>query len=457
MIFNRATLLTVFSAICATARAGCSYVDGNYYCSETNAVVYQGIGYSGSYSDVTNIDESSCQCSSETKSFSGAMSPLDEELSVHFRGPLKLLQFGVYYPSSSSSKVKRDEDDEECQTTVHVHHRHRRAVDYVSVTATVYVDQNGNTITGTTSAFAAETSVVSSASTASSAAEAVSTPDGDDEAASESTSQGSSSSSSSSASSAATSTSSSSSSSSGSGWSRSSYFTPGSNDNVTFLNHKGGSGSGTFSYCFGNSISYCAADGVSASSSSVALGDVTVDSNVEFLIMSGVDCDDTSAGDCGYYRSGIPAYHGFAGATKMFVFEFQMPTATDSATTNYDMPAIWLLNAKIPRTLQYGSADCSCWSTGCGELDLFEILSSGSDKLISHLHDGQGDNGSAYGGGGSQDYFQRPTDSTMKAAAIFYDGEVHIVVLDDNVDFSDSLDADTVSGWMNMAGSTANI
>ncbi|KAG7809337.1 hypothetical protein KL921_003334 [Ogataea angusta] len=457
MIFNKATLLTVFSAIWATAHAGCSYEDGNYYCSQTNAIVYEGIGYSGSYSDVTDIDESSCQCSSETKSFSGTLSPLDEELSVHFRGPLKLLQFGVYYPSSSSSKVKRDEDDEECQTTVHAHHHHRRAVDYVSVTATVYVDQDGNTISGTTSASTAEMKVITSESAASSTDGAVPTSDGNDETTSETSSKTSSKSSSSSSSSSSSASSTTSSSSSGSGWSRSSYFTPGSKDNVTFLNHKGGSGSGTFSYCFGNSISYCGSDGESASSSSVALDEVTIDSNVEFLIMSGVDCDDSSAGDCGYYRSGIPAYHGFAGATKMFVFEFEMPTATDSATTNYDMPAIWLLNAKIPRTLQYGSADCSCWSTGCGELDLFEILSSGSDKLISHLHDGQGDNGSSSGGGGSQDYFQRPTDSSMKAAAIFYDGEVHIVVLDDDVDFSDSLDTDTVSEWLNKSGSTASI
>ncbi|KAH3685520.1 hypothetical protein WICPIJ_003507, partial [Wickerhamomyces pijperi] len=75
--------------------------------------------------------------------------------------------------------------------------------------------------------------------------------------------------------------------------------------------------------------------------SSTALDEVTIDSNVEYIIMSGSDCSDDSVGDCGYTRSDIPAYHGFAGNTKIFVFEFEMPTATDSSSTNYDMPAIW--------------------------------------------------------------------------------------------------------------------
>jgi hypothetical protein len=32
-----------------------------------------------------------------------------------------------------------------------------------------------------------------------------------------------------------------------------------------------------------------------------------------------------------------------------------------------DEPAIWMLNAQIPRTTQYGPSDCSCWESGCGE------------------------------------------------------------------------------------------
>lgn len=57
---------------------------------------------------------------------------------------------------------------------------------------------------------------------------------------------------------------------------------------------------------------------------------------------------------------------GFGGADKIFLMEFTMPM--DGKTGfNGDMPAIWMLNAKIPRTIQYGKAECSCWSSGCGE------------------------------------------------------------------------------------------
>ena len=129
-----------------------------------------------------------------------------------------------------------------------------------------------------------------------------------------------------------------------------------------------------------------------------------------------------------------------------------------SSGFNADMPAVWLLNAKIPRTLQYGDSSCSCWKTGCGELDLFEILSSGSNKLISHLHDGQGASSNTNnGGGGSQDYFARPTSGSLKAAVIFTSNEIHIVQVDDSTNFGSSLDEDTVNSWLQQSGSAATI
>ncbi|QPG75597.1 hypothetical protein FOA43_002954 [Brettanomyces nanus] len=441
MVFSYSVLYYIVGCLCVTSKvsADCSYVDGNYYCSQAEAIDYEGIGFSGSYSDVTNMDETSCECSQSSVSFSGTMSPLDEELSVHFRGPLKLAQFGVYYPASSTSaKVKRDAEG--CASYEHVHHKHKRAaaVQIVEETTTVYADASGNIINPSTSAVAVASGVAAVASAVVSAAA--------------------SSAASSVASSAASSSSSSSSAVAGD-WVRSSYYTPGTGDNVTFLNHQGGvTDSGTWSTCFGNSLSYCASDGVSGSSSSEVLSDVTIKSDVEYLIMSGSECGDSSAsGDCGYYRTDTPAYHGFSGADKIFVFEFEMPSDTGSGDEQ-DMPAIWLLNAKIPRTLQYGEATCSCWTTGCGELDLFEILSAGSDKLISHLHDAQGStDGTVYGGSGSQDYFARPTDSTMKAAAVFTDGNVYIVELDDSTDFSSTLTSDTVSSWTSTDATVVQI
>ncbi|CEP61938.1 Tos1p LALA0_S04e04060g [Lachancea lanzarotensis] len=442
--------------------ATCDFVGGNYYCSQTDAVVYQNVGYSGSYLDVTSMDETQCSCSQESVSFDGSLSPLNEELSVHFRGPLELLQFGVYYPSSGSLNKRED-----CDVATR-HHDHKRdaAVAVVHVTSTMYVDGNGNPVASTnpsaTAVYATSSSLAPAATTTSSSAAA---PTSNSHAAasssatapqSSSSSQGKVSSSASSSSSSSA-PSSSSGSNSGSGWKRVSYYTPGSASNLTFMNHQGGTaGSGTWSACFGNSISYCAADGVSGAASPQALNQVTLASNKEYMIFSGVDCSDTSSGSCGVTRDGIPAYHGFGGDTKMFVFEFSMPHDY-SSSYNQDMPAIWMLNAKIPRTLQYGNSECSCWGSGCGELDLFEILSSGSEKLITHLHDGQGNNGNSQGGGGTQDYFARPTSNTLKAAVIFNgaDKTLHVVQVTGN--FDSSLSASTVQQWLSQSASVANL
>lgn len=440
-----ANLLAVAASLVASASASdCDYVDGNYYCDEVSKIIYKNVGFSGSYSDISSMDEDSGDCSSSTLSFSGTLSPLDEELSVHFRGPLKLLQFGVYYPASSSSNAKRD-DDEDCTTTQHVHHKHvKRATAFV--TETVYVNQNGELVTSTATATAAastagalagvESVVAGVASAAGSAASAVKSAV-------------------SSVASAVADSASSSSASAGD-WERVSYYEPGSTSNCTFLNHYGGSGSGVWSSAFGNSLSYCNSDASGGASKATALEETTIDSNVEYLIMSGVECgDDSELSDCGYYRDGTVAYHGWSGKEKIFVFEFEMPSDSSSGT-NADMPAIWMLNAKIPRTLQYGSSDCSCWDSGCGELDLFEILSAGSAKLISHLHDKQAAV-DGYGGGGSSNYFSRPTSSSVKAAVIFTDGEVHIQTLDSDVDFDSVLSSSTVSDWVAVSGTDVTI
>ncbi|GAV55056.1 hypothetical protein ZYGR_0AS03790 [Zygosaccharomyces rouxii] len=459
----------------------------------TNGVKFTGVGFSGSYKDVTSMDSSSCSCQQEDHQFSGTFAPLDEELSVHFRGPIKLLQFGVYYPAGSSQK-KRDlgaVEDGDCKETV-ARHRHRRdvAVEYQEVTSTLVVPYSGdaqptggapasgsnsmNTVVSTvlasgsaspTGAFAspvapsggafasAAPSDSASSAPASGSSSAASSSGSSAPASSSGSAPGSSSSPSSSSTSSAPSSSSSGSSSGGSGsWSRSAYYTPGSADGCVFMNQLGGSASGVWDMCFGNSISFASEDGKSAASSPTPLGEVTFKSDEEFMIFSGEKC---SGNDCGFYRDGIPAYHGFGGSDKIFVFEFTMPTDSSSGY-NSDMPAIWLLNAKIPRTLQYGNQECSCWKTGCGEMDLFEVISSGSDQLVSHLHDGQGSGTySNVGGGGPTDYFSRPTQNSMKAAVIFDSNANTIQLVEVDDDFGSTLDSSTVNGWLNKAASKA--
>jgi hypothetical protein len=131
------------------------------------------------------------------------------------------------------------------------------------------------------------------------------------------------------------------------------------------------------------------------------------------------------------------------------MFEFQMPS--DGATGfNGDMPAIWALNAKIPRTNQYGS--CSCWGTGCGELDMFEVLEGATDYVKTHYHASQGGVNGKYGGGGSTDYFSRPFDKCVKAAAIFEeDGSVTIKLLPDDTEFDTRMDMSALKQASNKA------
>ncbi|ODQ51076.1 hypothetical protein SAICODRAFT_67294 [Saitoella complicata NRRL Y-17804] len=454
--------------------ADCSQISGNYYCDAVSAIEYQNIGFAGSYQQVTAMDTSSCTCTSQTKSFSGSLAPVNEELSLHFRGPIQIAKVAVYNLQSGSSAAKKRDvepsssDCPKAKRTGHSHHRRSAVVEEVWITETVHttITRTRGVADGTA---AAATPATTSASTAAngnvvavvvddivSVASEVASVAGDvvgdvvgavtsvagavASVIAEAGPDSSSSTSTSSSSSAAPSV-------TGTAWVRSSFYeaSSGTAENIVFMNNMGGvNGSGSWSSCFGNTLSYANANGVDAAAVPQILEDVTIPSNKEVIIFSGEACDDS----CGYVADGAPAYKGFSGGDKMFLFEFMMPT--DSASTssfNLDMPAIWALNAQIPRTLQYGDASCSCWTTGCGELDLFEVLTTGLDYMTTTLHDFQG-TGTQYGGGGSSDYFVRPKTSYMQAAVVFSSSDKTIKLAEiSNVDFGSSIALDTVSGW----------
>lgn len=365
---------------------------------------------------------------------------------MHFRGPLKLKQFAVYTPSGSSSKKSRRNARRNAHLHNHAHaHAHKREADAAVgdiVTATI----DGNVVSWTNEYSGLSTSAAGSSVSSSSAADVTGAPDV------KGNYFGAPSSGLSSATATITGSSPSSSSvSEGSigsttgGWSRQAYYdaSSGSADGLVFLNHNGGSGSGVFDYTFGNSLSYSSSDGCSGASSPTVLEDCQLPSDAEVVIMSDQQCQ---GDDCGFYRDGTTAYHGFDGAEKAFFFEFQMPDDGQTSSNKYDpvnMPAIWMLNAQIPRTLQYGNADCSCWTSGCGEFDIFEVLAPGDTRCKSTLH------GNIQGG--DSDYFDRPVDSTIKAAMVLYDNNIHIKILDNNTNFGSSMDADTLN---DICGST---
>jgi len=208
----------------------------------------------------------------------------------------------------------------------------------------------------------------------------------------------------------------------------------------------GGSGSGTsgvWSSYFGSSLSYASSSGTAAASSPQTLADVLLDDD-EIILFTGASCGGENGAGCGYYRPGIPAYHGFGGAEKVFLLEFAMPS---TGTSN--MPAIWLLNALIPRTQEYGS--CTCWgnTNGCGELDVFETLSTGSTYMTSSIHGNQA--------GGDSDYFARPTGSTIKAAIVFTGGQLQISILPSAFVFAETMAPSVVATLMNVVGDVDSV
>lgn len=216
-------------------------------------------------------------------------------------------------------------------------------------------------------------------------------------------------------------------------WDRIAYYNADTQNasGVTFLNNNGGNnGSGTCDSFFGNSLSFANEQSNDGSPEPVIFGG-ELTGNFEVAIFSSNDC--TEEDSCGYWRPGAVAYQGFAGSEKAFLMEFSMPDDGNDIL-GYNMPAIWFLNAKIPRTQQYGT--CSCWPP-CGEFDAFEILTPGFDMMKATLHGNVS--------GGVSDYIVRPTNGTMKGAVVFNDNNIIIQILDDNYDFPESLSLDEVN------------
>jgi hypothetical protein len=335
-------ILAAFAALVSLAAQSSAY----------GVIEFENFGFDGTYrlvASISNEDTEECTCKLLDKAtlFLGANAPLNEEVSVHFRGPLILSQF-AYYTASQYT----------------------------------YGELEGN-------------------------------------------------------------------------WTRHAYYDAllQTAQNVTFL-----TAAGTNLSCLGKALTYAGSDGTSqALSLTVLAKDTEIVSDEEFIIFSNVSCQELGAlKDCGVYRLGIPAFHGFYGTTKMFLFEFEMPLESHvqkKSVTQYDMPAIWLLNAQIPRTLQYPTnANCLCWALGCGEFDIFEVMNtteSGNLYLTVHDYQGTGDinNGlQAYG------YIERDTHATMKGGVAF-DLKGNAVVFMSNSTLIDAtISAATLNKWIGGAG-----
>ncbi|KIM97930.1 hypothetical protein OIDMADRAFT_57434 [Oidiodendron maius Zn] len=158
-------------------------------------------------------------------------------------------------------------------------------------------------------------------------------------------------------------------------------------DNLVFLGNHGSRVSGVFDNHFGSPLSHVSSDGTQGAVYPQILADTLIPSGSEVIVISGKECKRL---DCRFirpnsvsYRADFPFLHlmipyifaplqmnkdkdwiggfgidGFGGADKIFLVEFSMPIH-NSPVLNRDMPAIWFLNAQIPRTTQYGPVNCS--------------------------------------------------------------------------------------------------
>lgn len=487
-----ATAYILSSAV--SIASGCSEVSGNWYCNPVDAILYSNVGAPGTYNQVTDMSSDGI-CSSTPKSFSGPLSPLDEEVSFHFRGPLQLKQFAAYTPGTTASKKKREGST--ARRRRHLQHidkhvkggNQKRDKIYATidgqlvswdnnyptpgldafnggaktVTATIdgkiqtwinnwfgpsstaMVTQASTAVPQSASQGAAtseEAQEISTSLTVSPTNTALSQPQASTHASASqpkvstnpSASEPQSSTSVPKSQITASTTSSATAIASGS-YSRIGYYNSAEQtlDNLVFLGNYGGQGSGVFNDAYGASLSFVNSSGTGGASSPQILADAILPSNEEVVVMLDEECNN----DCGYVRPGSVAYHGFNGANKVFLLEFSMPI--DGRTGfNGDMPSVWILNAQIPRTIQYGNPSCSCWESGCGEFDIAEALNSGSTFLKSTLHTNKP--------GGDSDYFERPTSSTMKLAVVFSSATstIHIQVLPTSYDFPTSLTTDEI-------------
>lgn len=420
-----AVVVTIISGTAADlCSSGSQLINGNWYCQPVQRVRYHGVGGHGVYNRVTGMDSATGTCTSTPVEYEGSLAPFDEGMSLHLRGPLRIKQVAVYTPGASStepSKKARRSPHERRHGHQHFH-THNKDIREIQERAEAEKRAVGDIVTATINGQVVSwvneydgTNPTPNPNPVNNAPPAA--PTGGSPAPRPSSRSGSASAPSNSG-----------------DWSRIAYYNAeqGEAYGLTFLGNYGGDQSGVFDYTFGLSLSYVDSTGTRGGASPQILEDILLPSNKEITIMSDRECTD---GSCGYTRPGAVAYHGFEGTEKAFFFEFSMP---DDGTSgwNMNMPAIWGLSAQIPVTTQYGQAECSCWTSGCGEVDFFEVLDSGNNRCKSTIHGNIS--------GGSSDFFERPTGAPIKAAVVFKDDAISIQVLDDNVGFDNFMSAPTV-------------
>ena len=237
----------------------------------------------------------------------------------------------------------------------------------------------------------------------------------------------------------------------GNGFARTSYWNRCSSENLVFMNNLGGgSVSGVWTVCGGNSQSYASADGSQAAPAPTQFAGTLAD-GVGVNVMSASPCQGTGDGsECGFYRDvGLHGFRGSADGSKVLAVKLRMPVGSVT-------PAYWILPAQVVRTAQYG---CNCrgmgGAGGCGELDVAEVLSSDDAMAAtSTIYSWK----SVRNGNGST--FQRPALASATFVVIFdgAGGTIALRRLDANTfDFGPAIAATVVAAWQANQGATSQM
>ena len=236
-----------------------------------------------------------------------------------------------------------------------------------------------------------------------------------------------------------------------SGFARVSSWDRCTSDNLVFMNNLGGgSVSGVWTVCGGNSQSYASADGSQAVPTPTQFAGTLAD-GVGVNVMSANLCQGTGDGsECGFYRDvGMHGWKGAADGTKIFAVKMRMPVGSKT-------PAYWILPAQVVRTAQYG---CNCrgmgGAGGCGELDVAEVLSS-EDAMAATttIYSFK----SVKNGGGST--FQRPAMASAVFVVIFDGaaGTISLRRLDaEAFDFGPTIASAVVAAWQANQGAVSSM
>ncbi|KAI1479065.1 hypothetical protein K445DRAFT_53731 [Daldinia sp. EC12] len=413
---------------------------GNFFCpNAVKQVKYSGLDIAGKYRAVAQMDNNGL-CTFQDKDYSGPIAPFDEDLTLHFRGPLELKTVAIFTPSSGPSKREVQRPHTKRHGHQHLHKKHHEHAKAEKREDMVVATIDGQVVSWVNNYFggAAETPAPAPAPAPADPAPSPEPPAPEPAPPAESYPEAP----------PPPPTNSAPVDVPAGDFQRIAYYNAKDQvaDGLVFLGNFGDPAiSGTWDTVWGASLAYANEEGTGAAPSPTVLKDCRIDDTKEIVIASDQKCDES----CGAVRPGSVAYKGFGGANKVFLTEFSMPLSGQTGW-NMDMPAYWLLNGAIPRTGQYSK--CSCWAGdnaspqegGCGEADIIEVLRSGDTKAKSTFHFAAGT--------GDSHYFDRPTDKTMKVAVVFQasSSTASIKVLDDDFDMTGtSLTSDQVEDMIN--------